>query len=155
MNLVLKHSPSYYIVCIHVSNVRSSITATEIELEKLEYTKARNMIGALYGRSLRKIIFDSNAIARKFVDNFALPVDLQPIPQAKITVVENGSKVISDVAITSEGVTSSGQLVFKFTDAVHCRVRTNLLYVPEVVRSFKRQLNRNCCMRFMGGSNFE
>jgi len=115
--VVLEHTarnnPHYYIVCIHVTNVKSSTPATEMELEKLSYTPARNMVASLYGKSLRKIIYDSNSIARKFIDNLTLPVDIVPIPAGKATVVENGAKVLTNIAVTQDGLTASGKLIFK------------------------------------------
>jgi len=155
LEYTLKNAPKYYILCIHVTNVRSSVESTEIEIEKQSYIPGRNMVSSLYGKALRKILFNSNTISRKFVDNFVLPVDLEPLPQGKITVVENGTKLVNDIAITPDGVTTAGQLVFKFADAVHCRVRTNLLYVPEQVRTSRKELNRSCCIRFMGSKNQE
>ncbi len=149
---IVANIPNYFIICAHIRKTRSHLKHLQQIIDKpTSYSPSRDILSAHFGKVIRKVVYDSYLIARKYVTPEILPEGSQPVKTARITLITSKNDY-NKVSVSDQGVVANSALVVKFDDLQHCRVRYNLVYAPTDVALDNKPA---CCMRYMGPVNHE
>lgn len=150
---IVAHIPNYFMVCVHIKKIKSQNKNLQrmIDADYPFYIRSRQMLSTYYGQFLRKVVYDSYLISRKYLTQDILPVHDLEARQARISMILTKNDY-SRVKISDMGIVAGSSLIVKFEDLQHCRVRVNPVYVPDDMILDRKQ---QCCMRFTGPSNQE
>jgi hypothetical protein len=122
-------------------------------MSDFNYSSKRTLISTHFGNVVRKIIYDSYTIARKFITEDTLPVASKPATQAKVTD-DKKVKEFKTIVVKDDGLFSAdnNQFAIKFDDMSTCDVYFNPAFVPEEALWDNK---RNCCFKFSSKAIFD
>jgi hypothetical protein len=142
---------NHYMICINVKKPRTENYVLGQTIKDFNYSARRTAISNKYGSVIRRIIYDSYLISRKFITIESLPVSSNPATHVKVTKDDKAMDYF-EVSVNDNGLSSANGLAVKFDDLDSCDVYFNLVYVKEAAMFNKK---RECCFRFQFRAVFE
>jgi hypothetical protein len=147
------NTPNYFVVCSHIKNIATFDQNLFKKINSLtNYSEARTAISAYYGQIMRKIVYESYLIARKYLKDESLPeLEDKIVSMARISMLGELNEY-PKLTVTDQGIVSNSALVVKFDSVTNCHVDYNLAYTP---KSYMYEDKLSCCIRFRGPKTFE
>jgi len=121
------------------------------QMKGFNYSAKRTAISSHYGVIIRKIVYDSYVIARKFITENIMPVSHNIIEVARVSK-DGKNKDYHNVTVHDDGLSSSNGFAVKFENIDSCDVYFNPTHIPEetIIEG-----KRACCFRFQSRAQFE
>jgi len=138
-------------LCINVRKPKSDDRTLRKQMKGFNYSAKRTAISSHYGVIIRKVIYDSYLIARKFIKQNILPISHNIVELAKVTADDKANDY-QNVTVHDDGLNSGSGFAVKFEDIDTCDVYYNPVYINEVAIIDGK---RNCCFRFQARATFE
>ena len=140
-----------YMICINVRKPKTDDHTLAKQINGFNYSAKRTAISSHYGLLIRKVIYDSSVIARKFINKDSLPVSHNKVSRIRIT---DDQKVLEyfNATISDDGIMSANGLAVKFDDIDSCDVYFNPVFVKENAMIDQK---RSCCFRYQFRAVFE
>ena len=140
-----KESPQIFFICVHVRKNKTNNPLLKEELDQTEgFAATRNKIASFYGTIVRKIVYDSYLIARKFMDTSKFPEHEGEFAKLKFTN-KSESKEVTKVKVTASGVIADGKQIINYSDMKNCNIKINIMFSPkDILYNDKQQ----CCLRY-------
>jgi hypothetical protein len=146
---------NHYMICINVKKTKLEdyfVTLNQ-QMSEFNYSSKRTLISTHFGNVVRKIIYDSYVIARKFINEDSLPVSSKPATQVKVTD-DNKVNEFKNVVVKDDGLFAADgdKWAIKYDDMSTCDVYYNPAFVPENALYDNK---RNCCFKFSSKAIFD
>ena len=138
-----KDGHQFYFICVHLKHYESNLPELEkILRESKGFKEKRNTMNSFYGDILRKIIYETYLIGRKFIDVKKLPSHEGSFKKLKYSK-DNSEK--KNVEVVDSGVKADGKEFIKYSDLKICKVIVNVIYAPTNTLYNDRV---QCCLRY-------